>query len=162
MFEVLSYWDLGLAVGTALLALGEVRGLIVARRKGLTRNVSRLVTHGLIALLMLVYAWFGVGWLQTYQSLGTQTDLTGIYTMIWTYSLWGLAIALLVGIEISSHLRALSGGLTRNVTRLTTRLVMLMVLLVMLSVNLRRWDLFIDELEAPYRDAIPTSAAVDR
>ncbi len=162
MFAILSYWDLGLAAATALLALGEVRALIVARRKGLTRNVSRLVTHGLIALLMLVYIMLGVGWLRTYHSLGTEIDLTGIYTMIWTYSLLGLAIALLVGVEISAHLRALEAGLTRDVSRLTTRIVMLVVMLVMLSVNVRRWDLFLDELEAPYHDMIPTSAAVDR
>ena len=161
MFEVLSYWDIGLAVATALLALGEVRALVVARRKGLTRNVSRLVTHGLIALLMLVYARLSLGWLQTYQSLGIQTDLTEVYIMIWTYSLLGLAIALLVGLEISSHLRALGGGLTRDVTRLTTRIVMLVVMLFMLTVNLAKWDIFLDELEASYRDSIPTSAFVD-
>ena len=162
MFKVLTYWDIGLAVATALLALGKVRGLIVARRKGLTRNVSRLVTHSLIGLLMLVYARLGVGWLQTYNSLGAQPDLSGIYTMIWTYSILGMAIVLLVVLEISGHLRSLGAGLTRNVSRLITCLVMLVVMLVMLGVNVRRWDLFLDELEAPYHDMIPTSAAVDR
>ena len=160
MFEVLSYWDMGLAAATGLLALGKVRGLVVARRKGLTRNLSRLVTHGLIGLLMVVYIWLGVGWMQTYQTLGTEPDLTGIYTMIWTYCLLGLAMALLVTLEISTHLRALSSGLTRNVSRLTTCLVMLVVMLVMLSVNTRRWDLFLDELEGSYPDSIPTSARV--
>ncbi len=160
MFEVLSYWDIGLAAATALLALGKARGHLVARRKGLTRNVSRLATHGLIGLLMLVYIRLGVGWLQTYHSLGVQPDLSGMYTMIWTYGLLGLAMALLVTLEISTHLRALGAGLTRNVSRLITCLVMLVVMLVMLSVNLRRWDLFIDELEAPYRDMNPTSAPI--
>ncbi len=162
MFEILSYWDIGLAAATALLALGKVRGHIVARRKGLTRNVSRLVTHGLIGLLMLVYIRLGVGWMQTYQSLGTEPDVTGIYAMIWTYCLLGLAMALLVLLEISTHFRALRSGQTRNVSRLTTCLVMLVVMFVMLSVNVWRWNLFIEEVEAPYRDMIRTSTAVDR
>ncbi len=161
MFELLSYWDLGLAAATALLALGEVAALVVARRKGLTRNVSRLVSHSLIGLLMLVYAGIGLGWLQTYRSLSNLTDLSEIPTMIWTYVILGLAISLLVSFEISAHLRAIKGGLTRNVTRLSTRLVMLILMLVMFSINLERWDLFLDQYEASYRDSIPISAAED-
>ena len=122
MFELLSYWDLVLAAATALLALGEVAALVVARRKGLTRNVSRLVSHSLIGLLMLVYAGVGLAWLQTYRSLGIVTDLSRTPTMIWTYVILGLAISLLVSFEISEHLRAIKGGLTRNVARLTSRL----------------------------------------
>jgi glucan phosphoethanolaminetransferase (alkaline phosphatase superfamily) len=162
MFEVLTYVDIGLAAVMVLLALGKARGHIVARRKGLTRNVSRLMAHGLIGLLMLVYVRLSVGWLQTYHSLGTDLDVSGMFTMLWVYCLLGLALVLLATLEISTHLRALSRGHTRNVSRLITCLLMLVVMLIMLGVNMKRWNAFIDELEAPYHDMIRTSTPFDR
>jgi glucan phosphoethanolaminetransferase (alkaline phosphatase superfamily) len=159
MFEVLTYVDIGLAAVMVLLALGKARGHIVARRKGLTRNVSRLMAHGLIGVLMLAYIRLSVGWLQTYHTLGTEPNVTGMFTMLWVYCLLGLAIVLLVTLEISTHVRALSSGHTRNISRLITCLLMFVVMLIMLGVNMKRWNAFIDELEAPYHDMIPISAA---
>jgi hypothetical protein len=159
MFEILTYVDIGLAVVMVLFALGKARGHIVARRKGLTRNVSRLVAHVLIGLLMLAYVRLSIGWLQTYNTLGTEPDVTGMFTMLWVYCLLGLAIAVLATLEISTHLRALKRGQTRNVSRLINCLLMLVVMLIMVGVNWTRWNVFIDELEAPYQDLISTSAA---
>ncbi|MGB3562197.1 MAG: hypothetical protein WBC09_03975, partial [Thermoanaerobaculia bacterium] len=96
MFELLSKWDIALAAATALLALGEFVALWVARRRGLTRNVSRLVTHGFIGLLMIVYAWLALGWLQTYQSMGETRDFTLSPTINWNYVILGWALALLI------------------------------------------------------------------
>ena len=158
MFEILTYVDIGLAIVMVLFALGKTRGHIVARRKGLTRNLSRLVAHVLIGLLMLAYIRLSIGWLQTYNTLGTDPDVTGMFTMLWVYCLLGLAIAILATLEISTHLRALNSGQTRNVSRLINCLVMLVVMLIMVGVNWTRWNVFIAELEAPYQDMISTSA----
>jgi len=158
MFELLSKWDIALAAATALLALGEFVALWIARRRGLTRNVSRLVTHGFLGLLMIVYAWLAVGWLQTYQSLAETRDFTLSPTINWNYVILGWALALLISLEIVAHLRAIKDGLTRNVSRLATRLVMLILMLIMLSITLQKWDLFLDEYEASYQSSIPTMA----
>jgi hypothetical protein len=158
MFELLSKWDIGLAAATALLALGEFVALWVARRRGLTKNVSRLVTHGFIGLLMIVYAWLALGWLQTFRSLGETRDFTLSPTINWNYVILGWALALLISFEIVAHLRAIKDGLTRNVSRLATRLVMLILMLIMLSITLQKWDLFLDEYEASYQTSIPTAA----
>ncbi|MGB6364225.1 MAG: hypothetical protein WBG64_16285 [Thermoanaerobaculia bacterium] len=154
----MSKWDIALAAATALLALGEFVALWVARRRGLTRNVSRLVTHGFIGLLMIVYAWLALGWLQTYQSMGETRDFTLSPTINWNYVILGWALALLISFEIVAHLRAIKDGMTRNVSRLATRLVMLILMLIMLSITLQKWDLFLDEYEASYRTSIPTAA----
>jgi hypothetical protein len=161
MFEVLTYVDLGLAAVIVLFAVGKARGHIVARRKGLTSNFSRLTAHGLIGLLMLVYARLSVGWLQTYHALGTELNVTWMFTMIWVYCLLGLAILVLVTLEISTHLRSISSGETRNVSRLITCLLMLVVMLIMLGVNLTRWNAFLDKLEAPRIsvEQVPVSAS---
>jgi ACR3 family arsenite efflux pump ArsB len=82
-----------------------------------------------------------------------------MFTMLWVYCLLGLAIAVLATLEISTHLRALKRGQTRNVSRLINCLLMLVVMLIMVGVNWTRWNVFIDELEAPYQDLISTSAA---
>lgn len=158
MFETLTYVDIGLAVVMVLFALGKAKGHIVARRKGLTRNLSRLMAHLLVGLLMLVYIRLSVGWLQTYHTLGRDPDVTGMFTMIWVYCLLGLAIAVLSTLEISTHFRALRSGQTKNVSRLITCLLMLVVMLIMVGVNSMRWKAFIAELEAPYHDLITTSA----
>ena len=155
MFELLTTWDMALAAATGLLALGEAAALVVARRRGLTQNVSRLVTHGLVGLLMLVYAVISWGWLQTYQSLAEARDFTLSPTINWNYILLGSALALLLSVEILAHLRAIKDGLTRNVSRLATRLVMLILMLIMLSITLQKWDLFLDEYEASYQSSIP-------
>jgi hypothetical protein len=155
MFELLSKWDIALAAATAVLALGEAAALWVARRRGLTRNVSRLVTHGLLGLLMIVYAGLALRWLQTYRTLGEIRDFTLSPTINWNYVILGWALALLISIEIVAHLRAIKDGLTRNVSRLATRLVMLILMLIMLSITLQKWDLFLDKYEASYRSSIP-------
>jgi hypothetical protein len=155
MFELLSKWDIALAAATALLALGEFVALWVARRRGLTRNVSRLVTHGLLGLLMIVYAGLAWCWLQTYRTLGETGDFTLSPTINWNYVILGWALALLISVEIVAHLRAIKDGLTRNVSRLATRLVMLILMLIMLSITLQKWDLFLDKYEASYRSSIP-------
>lgn len=159
MFEILTYVDLGLAAVIVLFAFGKAKGHIAARRKGLTHNLSRLIAHALIGLLMLVYIRLSVGWLQTYYTLGTEPDVTGMFTMLWVYCLLGLAIAVLGTLEISTHVRALRSGRTNNVSRLINCLLMLAVMLLMLGVNLGRWNAFIEELEAPYREMNLTSTS---
>lgn len=155
MFELLTKWDIGLAAATALLAFGEATALWIARRKGLTRNVSRLVTHGGIGLLMIVYAWIALGWLQTFRSMGETKDFSLSPTINWSYVVLGWALALLISLEIVSHLRAIRQGLTRNVSRLAIRLVMLILMLIMLSITLQKWELFLDEYEASYITSLP-------
>ena len=155
MIELLSKWDIALAAATALLALGEFAALWVARRRGLTRNVSRLVTHGLIGLLMIVYASLALGWLQTFQLMSETGDFSLSRTINWNYVILGWALALLISFEIVAHLRAIKDGLTRNVSRLATRLVMLILMLIMLSLTLQKWDLFLDEYEASYQSSLP-------
>jgi hypothetical protein len=157
MFELLSKWDIGLAAATALLAFGEATALWIARRKGLTQNVSRLVTHGGIGLLMIVYAWLSLSWLQTFQLMGETGDFSLSPTINWNYVVLGWALALLISFEIVSHLRAIRQGLTRNVSRLATRLVMLILMLIMLSITVQKWDLFLDEYEASYITSLPTA-----
>ena len=76
----------------------------------------------------------------------------------WSLVLLGLAIAVLSTLEISTHVRALRKGQTKNVSRLITCLLMLVVMLIMVGVNSMRWKAFIAELEAPYHDLITTSA----
>jgi uncharacterized protein YacL len=156
MFELLTYWDIALAAATAVLALSEVATLVVARQRGLTRNVSRLVTHGAIGLLMFATAGLGWSWLQSYRSLATLTDFNNAPIFNWSYILLGVAIGVLVSFEIVAHLRAISGGLTKNVSRLAVRIVMLVLLMLMVSINMEKWNQFLDHFEESSAAAYPS------
>ncbi len=146
MIEILTWWEIALVGAVVLLAVAEAVAMGVARWQGRTRNLTRLVSHALIACCAIVYGWLmlrfsaslaGVDWINFSQAPDDN----------WPYLVALAAIGVLVSHELISHLRAIREGRTRNVSRLMSRGVMLLLLVLMVGINEVRWQLYLDHLK---------------
>ncbi len=150
--EVYSRWEIALAGVILLLALAELLSLVIARKRGLTHNISRLVSHFALSLLLLVY--IALTWIWKESLALTGPSRSEAPTANWTYLLLAAVIGILVSREVLSHLRARRQGLTRNLSRLVTHLAMLILLLVMVGINLAKWDAYLQRLEETYQESL--------
>jgi hypothetical protein len=57
--------------------------------------------------------------------------------------------------------RARRAGLTDNVSRLVTHGVMVLVLFAMMGLSVRKWDRYLERLEATYAPSIPQVAETE-
>ena len=57
MIETLTFWEIALVSALVVLNGVEAAAAGMARWKGQTTNVSRIVIHGLIVSCALLYAW---------------------------------------------------------------------------------------------------------
>jgi hypothetical protein len=146
-----------LAAAVFLLALLELRGVVQARRDGRSRNRSRVVTHAAMLVLLVAYVAFAWSYLPLEAAPGA-IDTFNTPTFNWTYLLLGVMLTFLAAWESLSLYRARRAGLTDNVSRLVTHGVMVLVLLVMLGLSVRKWDRYLDRLEASYGQSIPQVA----
>lgn len=154
-----SYTILEILLATAvfLLAANELRGVLRARREGLSTNVSRVVSHVLMLALLVSYAVFAFSYLPLEASSGG-IETYNTPTMNWTYLLLGVMLTLLAAWESLALVRARRQGLTENLSRLVTHSVMVLVILVMMGLSVRKWDLYLGRLEATYAKSIPAVA----
>jgi hypothetical protein len=162
MIQTLTWFEIALAGAVLLLSVAESVALSMARWRGLTRNRSRLVTHGLVIVGTVVYAWATLGWSK---SLESSTYLTSFYlapTANWPYVVVLAAIAVVASHELITHLRAVRLGLTRNVSRIVSRMVTLLLLVVMAGICQLRWQLYLEHLNRlsdspPIVESVPLS-----
>ena len=155
MIRTLTIWELWLVAAFAVVVGRELAGLVVARRQGLTENVSRLVTFSSLLLLACVYGAIGVAWLRA--TAGSFDELEGLRrvpTANWGYLVLGVMIALVLAYELSALVQARIAGLTRTVSRLLALLIAVLLLLVLLGISQTKWDLYLDRLEATYSDSL--------
>jgi hypothetical protein len=146
-----------LASAVFLLALTELRGVLRARRDGRSQNVSRVVSHIAMLALLVAYVAFAWSYLPLEASAGAIEDFnTPIFN--WTYLIPGVILTMLAIWESLTVYRARRAGLTDNVSRLVTHSVMVLVLLVMMGLSVRKWDLYLERLEASYGKSIPQVA----
>ena len=154
MIHTLATWELWL-LGAFVLVVGEeLVALLVARRRGLTRNVSRVVTFSLLLLLAAVYALLEVRWLRFDEGADGLEALRRLPTANWGYLLLGVMIALVLAYEVSALVQARIAGLTSTVSRLAALLIAVVLLLVLLGISQAKWDLYLDGLEAAYSESV--------
>jgi len=146
-----------LAAAVFLLALLELRGVVRARVEGRSRNLSRVLSHAAMLVLLAAYAAFAWSYLPLESAQGAIVTFN-TPTFNWTYLLIGVMLTLLAAWESLTLYRARRAGLTENVSRLITHSVMVLVLLVMMGLSVRKWDYYLDRLEASYGDNIPRLA----
>jgi hypothetical protein len=151
-----TYTSLEILLATAvfLLAFTELMGVMKARREGRSRNLSRVLSHTAMLVLLVAYAVFA--WL--YLPLEADTGEIAVFntpTFNWTYLIPGLIVAILAAWESLSVYQARRAGLTENTSRLVTHSVMVLVLVVMMGLSVRKWELYLDRMEATYAQSIP-------
>jgi len=146
-----------LAAAVFLLASTELLGVLRARQDGRSQNVSRVFSHS--AMLVLLVAYAAVAW--SYLPLeegGNDIHSFNTPTLNWTYLIPGVLVAMLAAWESLSIYRARRAGLTDNRSRLVTHCVMVLVLVVMMGLSVRKWDRYLQRMEATYSQSIPQVA----
>ncbi len=154
MLRTLTIWELWL-LGAFVLVIGEeLVALLVARRRGLTSNLSRVVTFSGLLVLAAIYAALAVRWLVPDPSLDGIAELRRLPTANWGYLVLGLMIAVVLAYEVSALVQARLAGLTRNVSRLAALLIAVVLLLVLIGISEAKWDIYLDRLEAAYSESL--------
>ena len=141
MLDIIGWWEAALALGVMALALAELFGLVAARRAGLTTNLSRLVTHGLLAALSAIYARVAVWW-----SSALEGGVDGLAGSRFGIANWGFlilaALLFLVLYELVAQIWAMHMGYTSSVPRLVTHVAMATIVALMFMMNLTRWQIY--------------------
>lgn len=147
-----------LAIAVFLLAANELRGIVRARREGRSQNLSRVISHAAMLVLLLAYVAFAWSYLPLEASAG---EINGFNTPTfnWTYLIPGVIVTILAAWESLSIYRARRAGLTENNSRLMTHSVMVLVLVVMMGLSVRKWDRYLERMEATYVESIPHTTA---
>ena len=154
MISTLATWELWL-LGAFVLVVGEeLVALLLARRKGLTRNVSRVATFSLLLLLAGSYAILEIRWLRFEESAIGMEALRRLPTANWGYLLLGVMIALVLAYEVSALVQARMAGLTSTVSRLAALLIAVVLLLVLLGISQVKWNLYLERLDAIYSESL--------
>ena len=153
MIRMLATWEL-LLLGAFVLVIGEqLVSLLLARRKGLTRNVSRVVTFSSLLALAAFYAVLELRWLR----VGVANDLESLQRLPkanWGYLVLGVMIALVLAYEVSALVQARIAGLTKTVSRLMALLGAVVLLLVLLGISQAKWDIYLDQLDTIYSESL--------
>ena len=152
--------ELLLMLACFVITANEFFGIVRARQQGLSKNLSRVLTHASMLILLLVYAYFAYTYLPAATVLNG-IDTFGTPTLNLTYLLIGLVVTVLAAWESVSMLRARRQGLTRNTSRLISRTAVFLMLVVMMGLSSMKWDHYIERLEASYQSGIPVAYSAD-
>lgn len=154
MIQTYTWWEIALAAALFLLAALEVIQLAIARSKGLTENISRLVTHLVLMLLLVAYAAYTLFWSETLEKSDLAALVRESPTLNWTYLLLGVMVAVIVSYELIALARARGRGLTSNLSRVVSHAAMLILLVVLMGISMLKWDLYLDKLATAYKDSL--------
>ncbi len=154
MTRTLTLWELGLLVAFALIVGSQLGGLLMARRRGLTRNVTRVVNFSALLALAAVHLVLTLRWLQLADEVDPLVALRSLPAANWGYLLLVVMIILVLAYEAASHVLALRAGLTKNVSRLAALGVAAVILLALIGISDARWDLYLDEVEISFQQSL--------
>ncbi len=158
MIRTLTLWELGLVLAFALVILQQLGALLLARRKGLTRNVSRVVTFSASLALAVIYFGVTANWLRVLDAADPLTAMRRLPTGNWGYLVLVMMIGLVLAYEVASHVHALRAGLTSNLSRLMALGIAVLLLLVLLGMSDLKWELYLQQLEAVVQDSLAGGA----
>lgn len=135
-----------LALAVFVLSCHEFTALKRARAEGKTENVSRLVANGIIMAAVALYAvvaW----WTLPLEGEGPLRQLDASLVP-WSFLILGGVMTVIAVYEGVALLRARRQGLTRNISRLASYSAMFLIVLAMLGLADRKWDNYVERLEA--------------
>jgi len=118
-------FDLILILLMFILASWELWGIWLARRKGLTKNISRLLTHSLMLLLALTLIVQFLYWRTSIQKF-----IPGVKNI--PYIILLVFTLILTFIEATGILKARIKHLTKNISRLITHFLMCIIAFILI------------------------------
>ncbi len=158
MIQMLTWWEIALAMAIALVAGAETLSMGIARGRGLMRSTPRLLAHAGVVVGVCIYGWLTLEWSNSLEEAVYLTDFSQVPTANWPYLVLAVTISAVIAWELISHLRALKAGLTRNISRIVSRGVMLILLAVMVGISEVRWQLYLEDLKTFGRQAPPPAS----
>ena len=140
MLESYTAQESALALLMALLTLYELQGIVKARLAGRSRNLSRLLSHGLMLLLLGPWVGFTFYWVEIMEAPGITSDTFGSSALNLPYLGLGIGLLVIASVEILTLYRARRAGHTRNVSRLVTHALIVALVLTMVGLSLLKWN----------------------
>ena len=150
--------ELLLATAVALLVGLELRGILDARKKGLSTNVSRVVIRVAMLAMLAIYVGFSLAFLPLELGQGGIQEV-GTPTIPWNFLILGVMLTVLATVEAISMTRAMRAGLTTNRSRLVHYVVVFLVIVAMLGLSVRKWEYYLERLEITYSEDIPQGSS---
>ena len=129
-----------LALIVGLLAANEVRGILAARIAGRSRNLSRLLSHILMLLLLGPWVGYSFYWVEVMEAPGVTIETFGSSALNLQYLLLGVGLILIATWEILSLTHARRAGVTTNVSRLVSHIVIVALVVLMVGLSLIKWN----------------------
>ena len=155
MIKTLVLLEVGLAAAIFLLAAAQYLGLSQARREGRTQNVSRLVTYGCLMALTVIYAVGNLIWLASAPDLKDLGSIEDLPTVNWTFLIIAVMIGILAAWDLVTHIRFVLTNQPHYKPRLMTAIAMVLLMVLLVGLNLSRWEVYLDEVQATYAESIP-------
>lgn len=155
MIKTLVLLEVGLAAAIFLLAAAQYLGLSQARREGRTQNVSRLVTYGALMALTVIYAVGNLIWLASAPDLQDLGSIEDLPTVNWTFLIIAVMIGILAAWDLVTHIRFVLTNQPHYKPRLMTAIAMVLLMVLLVGLNLSRWEVYLDEVQATYAESIP-------
>jgi hypothetical protein len=131
-----------------IIAFYELLGVVLARIKGLTKNVSRIVSHSIICLISLVLLFNSLHWITYITQLQTQ-KIHNVTVTNWPFLLVSVTMGLLMVYEFIGIYTARKAKLTKNISRIITHFVLLLLFCVLFYFSVVKWNTYIEILAQP-------------
>ncbi len=145
MLQALTWLELLLGLTFAVVSLGEILSLLIARRRCKTRNISRLATHGIMSSLMFVYLVHAQIWLRLVESPETM-DQGAHAATIWPLPAMAFTVGLIAIYELIDVSYAFVARRGRTLDRLVSHLVMVALLAGMAGAIGQKWSTYFGQL----------------
>ncbi|OGS20490.1 MAG: hypothetical protein A3J83_03435 [Elusimicrobia bacterium RIFOXYA2_FULL_40_6] len=158
MFKVTVFEFIILSV-IALIAAYEFAGLMIARHKKLTKNVSRLITHAVIFVFAALFAVYSLKWLQYFQTLNEQ-KLKDVVLFNWQFLAISIAMGSSMVWEFVGIYEARSSGKTKNITRLVSHGILVILFGLLFYTSMLKWQIYVSALQEPCLQKPAVSAVV--
>ncbi len=136
-----------LALLVALLTLNELLGLVRARLRGRSKNLSRLASHTLMLLLLGPWVGYTFYWVKVMEAPGVTSNTFGSSALNLPYMLLGVGLILIASFEILALYRARREGQTRNISRLVSHTLVVLLVLMMVGLSLLKWSEYVSAEE---------------
>lgn len=150
-----------LALPVALLTANEMRGLLAARTAGRSRNLSRLLSHTVMLVLLGPWVGYSFYWVEVMEAPGVTIETFGSSALNLPYLLLGVGLIVIATWEILALYRARRKGATSNVSRLVSHIVIVALVVVMVGLSLLKWNEFANR-ESPDSQLQILSSLADR
>jgi len=131
-----------------ILSFYEFLAILLARIKKLTKNISRIITHFIICVILIIISINSVIWLKYIEKFNIMKIQKPIFVN-WSFLVILILIGFLFIYEFIGIYNARRYKLTKNISRLITHFVMLILFFILIYCSVIKWNIYIEMLKQP-------------